>query len=200
MPSRVVVASALLVIALLIALALRSGAAHPNAARVEPASDTARPAEPRAGVAPPLRSDDSARATTETATPTPPASAVAAPPPAPALRAAFERESPDATAHRDEARLRAIYGAERDADTILRDVRCTRSVCKLDLRWSPELNQPYNNALLAAIKAFSRDIDLTPDVTLGGPEMPIPMTLFIARPGNSVESLLAEQAAATPRR
>ena len=91
------------------------------------------------------------------------------------------------------------YEAERDADTIFRGVRCTRSVCKVDLRWSPELNVPYNDALVAALKAFSRDIDLAPDVTLGGPEMPIPMTLFIARPGHSVESLLAEQAANTAR-
>jgi hypothetical protein len=117
--------------------------------------------------------------------------------PTPALRAAFERESPDATAHTAEARLRAIYGGERDADIILRDVRCTRSVCKLGLRWSPELNKPYNNALNSALKEFSRDIDLTPDITLGGPEMPLPMTLYIARPGHSVASLVAEQRAAS---
>ena len=77
---------------------------------------------------------------------------------------------------------------------ILRDVRCTRSVCKADLRWSPELNEPYNNALNNALKELSRDIDLDADVTLGGPEMPIPMVLFIARPGYSVDSLIAEQA------
>ena len=66
-------------------------------------------------------------------------------------------------------------------------------MCKLSLLWSPELNAPYNNALNNTLKAFSRDIDLTPDVTLGGPETPIPMTLYIARPGHSVTSLLAEQ-------
>jgi hypothetical protein len=113
----------------------------------------------------------------------------------PALRAAFARESPDATAPAAEARIRAIYGAERDASIIFRDVRCTRSVCKAELRWSPELSEPYNKALVSALQEFSRDIDLTPDVTLGGPEMPIPMTLYIARPGYSVESLVAEQAA-----
>jgi hypothetical protein len=117
--------------------------------------------------------------------------------PTPALRAAFAREAPDATAPSAEARLRAIYRAERDANIILRDVRCTRSVCKLELRWSPELNEPYNNALNGALQELSRDIDLTPDITLGGPEMPIPMTLYIARPGHSVASLVAEQRAAS---
>lgn len=189
---------ALTVLALAAALAvfvlLRERGEDHHASRAErqaPAKTIAR--EPTA-----LAQRTTTRAATEPAEDAPPAPAAPYSPDlqrTPALRAAFERESPDATAHQAEAQLRAIYEAARDADTILRAVRCTRSVCRVDLRWSPELNKPYNNALVQAIKAFSRDIDLTPDVTLGGTETPVPMTLFIARPGYSVAGLVAEQAA-----
>lgn len=189
------IALTVLAVAALAALVLLRPRSEPAAAGVERAATAETIA-----IAPTVLAQrtTSERAATEQPMAAPPAPAAPYSPDlqrTPALRAAFERESPDATAHEAEARLRAIYEAERDADTILRAVRCTRSVCKLDLRWSPELNKPYNDALVQAIKAFGRDIDLTPDVTLGGPEMPIPMTLFIARPGHSVASLVAEQAA-----
>lgn len=203
---RVVLALLVVVLAAWAVLALRpkNGASAPSALNGTPAEAPPPDAVPSASApaerAPEPRADEPVEEAAQERPEQAPAQDVAAIDEAalartPALRAAFEREAPDATAHEAEARIRAIYGAERDADTILRAVRCTRSVCKADLRWSPELNEPYNHALNATLKAFSVDIDLYPDVTLGGPEMPIPMVLFIARPGHSVESLVAERMA-----
>ncbi len=129
------------------------------------------------------------------------ASAVAASPVQPQqqggeLQAAFEREVPDATAAQAEARIREIFKQQPEFDIVFRHVICTRSVCKIDLRWSPELSDPYNGGLIKVVEEFSRELALVPEGAVG-PEtpMPIPMIAYIARKGYSIEGLLAERAA-----
>jgi hypothetical protein len=124
------------------------------------------------------------------------ASAAEPPPARGALEAAFEREVPDATAAQAEARVREIFKQQPDSDIVFRHVICTRSVCKIDLRWSPELSDSYNGGLIKVVEEFSRELALEPEdpVTPETP-MPVPMVAFIARKGYSIEGLLAEEAA-----
>jgi hypothetical protein len=129
--------------------------------------------------------------------PTAPASSTAASAkPRSALQAAFEREVPDSTSARAEDRIRAIFKEQPSFDVVFRHVLCTRSVCRLDLRWSPELSDAYNGGLIKVVEEFSREITFEPDGQLDMAQMPIPMNIYVARKGHSVESLLAEEAAA----
>ena len=111
-----------------------------------------------------------------------------------ALRAALEREVPDDTAQQAEERIRAIFAKEDEAGQVFRHALCTRSVCRIDLRWSPELSDAYNAGLIKVIEEFSREMSFEPEQPLDGARMPIPMNVFVARPGHTVESLLAEEA------
>jgi hypothetical protein len=124
------------------------------------------------------------------------ASSPASTKPRSALQAAFEREVPDATAAQAEERIRAIFKEQPHFDVVFRHVICTRSVCRLDLRWSPELSDAYNGGLIKVVEEFSREITFEPDGVLDMAQMPIPMNIYVARKGHSVESLLAEEAAA----
>jgi hypothetical protein len=97
-----------------------------------------------------------------------------------AIRLAYEREARDAGAAAVEARIRSIYGAEPDALGVLRDVRCTQSVCKIEARWSAQLNHGYNAALLRVIAELSKEIALEP----GGPPdgAATPIAIYVRRP------------------
>jgi hypothetical protein len=154
-------------------------------ARVGPSAVLARPAAPPA-------------AKPAIAIPTPAAatSSPASTKPRSALQAAFEREVPDATAAQAEERIRAIFKEQPHFDVVFRHVLCTRSVCRLDLRWSPELSDAYNGGLIKVVEEFSREITFEPDGVLDMAQMPLPMNIYVARKGHSVESLLAEEAAA----
>lgn len=113
----------------------------------------------------------------------PAASAGAATPSAPPMsfiRRDYESEPRDADAVVVERRIREIYAATPDAEGVLREVRCTRSVCRLDARWSPELNAGYNAALVEMIGELSREVSFEPG---GAPEGQVmPMALYIRRP------------------
>ncbi|HKU38499.1 MAG TPA: hypothetical protein VJR89_10140, partial [Polyangiales bacterium] len=92
------------------------------------------------------------------------------------IRQDYEREQRDADAPAAEQRIRTIYGVDSG---ILRDVRCSESVCKLEARWSRHWNEAYNAALLEIIAAFSRDLTLEP----GGPPdgTSLPVTIYVRR-------------------
>jgi hypothetical protein len=158
--------------------------------------------QPPAPVAPPTPPAPRPSAPAAKALPPAVQSAIAASPQQPQpqggeLQAAFEREVPDATAAQAEARIREIFKREAEFDIVFRHVICTRSVCKIDLRWSPELSDPYNGGLIKVVEEFSRELALVPEGAVG-PEtpMPIPMVAYIARKGYSIEGLLAERGAA----
>jgi hypothetical protein len=111
-----------------------------------------------------------------------PAAATAAPTERPKskLRIAFDSEPRDATAPAAEAELRAIYDGEPAAKGVLRGVRCTQSVCKIEARWNKELNAGYNAALLKVIHSFGKDLSLEPD---GPPDTTAtPIAIYVHRP------------------
>lgn len=112
-----------------------------------------------------------------------------------ALRAAFERQSPDATAPALEAQIREIYAGVDDGDEIFGAVRCVRSVCRLELRWSRALDASYDEAMLALLGSVSRIISIEPEHDPGSPREQFPISLFIARPGHTVVEMLEEEQA-----
>ena len=117
----------------------------------------------------------------------PPADSVAARPagarPVSSIRKAYENEPRDADAAAAEARIRQIFAAQPDGSGVLREVHCTATVCKIDARWSREMNKPYNAALLVVIKEFSKEISFEPG---GAPEgLIMPMTIYVRRPGHA---------------
>jgi len=160
---------------------------HDPATRVEPLALPDRPA----AASPPAAKPPIAIPQPTAAASSPAASLK----PRSALQAAFEREVPDSTAAQAEERIRAIFKAQPHFDVVFRHVLCTRSVCRLDLRWSPELSDAYNGGLIKVVEEFSREITFEPDGELDMARMPLPMNIYVARKGHSVESLLAEEAA-----
>jgi hypothetical protein len=155
----------------------------------------ARPSSPSqresgAGPKPPASAPIAAApAQPESATPNAPPPQSAAPAaqpgvrPTSSIRLAYENEPRDAGAAAAEARIREIYATQTDAEGLLREVHCTATVCKIDARWSRELNKPYNAALLVVIKEFSKEISLEPG---GAPEgLIMPMTIYVRRPGHA---------------
>lgn len=48
-------------------------------------------------------------------------------------------------------------------DAVFRHVLCTKSVCRIDLRWSPELSDAYNGGLIKVVEEFSRELAFVPD-------------------------------------
>ena len=109
-----------------------------------------------------------------------PAAASASAKPKPAIRIAFESEPRDATAPEFESKIRALYAEEPDAAGVLRDVSCTQSVCKIDVRWSAQLNRGYNAALLKVIGALSKEVALEPAGPPDGNATPI--AIYVRRP------------------
>ena len=114
--------------------------------------------------------------------------------PVPALQLAYQAEARDHGAGDAERRIRDIFMSQPSANLIFRDVRCTQSVCRADLRWSPELSRDYNAGLAQTMREFTRDISLDPELGADGPQMPVPMVLYVARPGHSTKALAAAQA------
>lgn len=116
-----------------------------------------------------------------------PADSVAARPagtrPLSSIRMAYESEARDADAAAVEARIREIFAAQPGGAGVLREVRCSATVCKIDARWSREVNKPYNAALLVVIKELSKEMSFEPG---GAPEgMIMPMTIYVRRPGHT---------------
>jgi hypothetical protein len=89
-------------------------------------------------------------------------------------------------------RLRAMFADQDKANHIFRGAQCTRSVCRLELRWSPALAPGYEAGLLRVIEEFSKEITFEPDGELEEGVMPIPMHVYVPRPGHSVESMRKE--------
>lgn len=117
----------------------------------------------------------------------PPGNSVAARPagarPISSIRAAYESEPRDADAAAVEARIREIFAAQPDGAGVLREVHCTATVCKIDARWSRDMNKPYNAALLVVIKELSKEMSFEPG---GAPEgLIMPMSIYVRRPGHA---------------
>jgi hypothetical protein len=95
------------------------------------------------------------------------------------IRMDYEREPRDAGAVAAEQQIRGIYADDPEASGILREVRCSASVCKVDARWSRHWNKPYNAALLKVIAAFGREISFE----TGGPPdgVSVPMAIYVRR-------------------
>lgn len=148
----------------------RGGAASTVPTVAAPASGTSLRESPGAAGAVAATHSESARA----------AAATSAARPQAAIRLAYEAQARDAGAPAVEAHIRSIYDAEPNAQAVLRDVRCTQSVCKIDARWSAQLNRGYNAALLRVIAELSKEISLEP----GGPPdgAATPIAIYVRRP------------------
>jgi hypothetical protein len=97
----------------------------------------------------------------------------------PSVRIDFEREPRDASAAAAEAQIRGLYAATPGAQGILRSVRCTQSVCKLEARWSATWSTPYNAAIVKLVEAFSRDLTFE---SAGPPEgLNVPVDIYVRR-------------------
>jgi hypothetical protein len=97
------------------------------------------------------------------------------------IRRDYESGPRDAGAIAVERRVREIFAATPGAESVLRDVRCTLGVCRLDARWSPQLNDGYNAALLGVIAELSKEVSFEPG---GAPDGTIvPMAIFVRRQG-----------------
>jgi hypothetical protein len=156
----------------------------------------AEAAPPRPRDPPETRRAPAAGVRREPATPTTGASALPPPSPnAPALRTAFEREGRNETSASTEDTIRAIFTARDGGAAVFRGAICKRSVCRVDLDWSPSLAAAYDAALLELIGTRTRELSLEPEGRLSDiKEPPVPMTLFIARRGHGIQSILREQA------
>lgn len=64
-----------------------------------------------------------------------------------ALRGRFDGEPRDSAASEVEGRIRRMFRAEGMPSGLLRNVLCRELVCKLELHWTPEHDEPYRNAM-----------------------------------------------------
>lgn len=94
-----------------------------------------------------------------------------------------------------EADIRAIYAAIPRADDFFRCIRCTCSERRLELRWSQAITGPYNDALVKIVAHTTRTVSFEPEQDPGAPTGVFPISVFVARPGPSVASLLSQEAA-----
>lgn len=94
------------------------------------------------------------------------------------VRSAFEHEPRDAGAVAAEERLRELF-ADHSGQGVLRDVRCTHSVCKLEARWSPATHGAYDAALLRVAQGFSRDLTFESNGLLNS--QALAMDIFVRR-------------------
>jgi hypothetical protein len=97
----------------------------------------------------------------------------------PSVRIAFEHEPRDASAAAAEAQIRGLYAAVPGTDGIVRSVRCTQNVCKIEARWSSAWSKPYNAVIVKLVDAFSREVTFEP---AGPPEgLNVPVDIYIRR-------------------
>jgi hypothetical protein len=162
-------------------LGLRSRDAQPSTAqRVASAKPQPVPPAPAPVGSPPAAPATPAAPAASPATPAPGARARSK------IRTDYESEPRDAGGAAAEARIREIFAAQPGAEGVLHEVQCTATVCKIDARWSRDLNRPYNAALLGVIKEFSKEMSFEPG---GAPEGSImPMAIYVRRPGHAAQS------------
>jgi len=146
-------------------------AAEPEA---EAAEAPARPKEP--SEAP---QDKAEPAHTETATPMPELFGEAQGP-LEEYRQRFESEPRDSAAHDAEQSVRSAFEPEQANYALLRSVLCRQSICRVELRWTPEVLGNY----IAAMGRMTTDFDASFAATAQGApagDHSRPVELFLKR-------------------
>jgi hypothetical protein len=78
------------------------------------------------------------------------------------LRVAYERDARDAEAGELEQRIRGHLHAVEIPGEMLRGVSCVKSVCKLQLRWTPAHKEAYLIAMMNLVSHVSQKIAAEP--------------------------------------
>jgi hypothetical protein len=95
------------------------------------------------------------------------------------LRLHFENDPRDEGAAAAEDRIRAIFAAQPGIEGVVRNVTCTKRVCRIEARWSHATTRPYNAALVQLVEENTRELEITPD---GAPDGPVvPVSVYIRR-------------------
>lgn len=120
----------------------------PSAAKPVPAAPQPARSEP---ASPAVSPDPPAKPAAATADPAPPAKKGPIPPDTrgflDALRGRFDNEPRDSGASEVENRIRRMFNAEGMPAGMLRNVLCRELVCRLELHWTPEHDEPYRATL-----------------------------------------------------
>jgi hypothetical protein len=78
------------------------------------------------------------------------------------LKAAYESDARDAEAGAAEQRIREQFSAVEGAPDLLRKVTCVKSVCKLELRWTPAHKEAYMGGMMSIVSRFSQKLAAEP--------------------------------------
>lgn len=91
--------------------------------------------------------------------PTPPPAKLG---PVDALQQVFETEPRDSAASDVESRIRAVFSAENIPPTLLADVLCRQTVCRIDIRWRGDHNGAYMIGLSRAVEVLGKEVAINP--------------------------------------
>lgn len=78
------------------------------------------------------------------------------------LKAAYENDPRDAEAGAMEERIRGHIEGVENASELVRKVTCVKSVCKLELRWTPALKEAYMGAMMNLVARASQKLAADP--------------------------------------
>ena len=78
------------------------------------------------------------------------------------LKAAYESDARDAEAGAMEDRIRDHIGGVENASELVRKVTCVKSVCKLEMRWTPALAETYMGAMMNLVSRTSEKLAAEP--------------------------------------
>jgi hypothetical protein len=135
-------------------------AAAPSQPKLVPAYAPPAAEQPAAPAAPPPAAEPTAA---------PAAPAAPAPPEVPVpqrqgpveeLTQRFAGESRGPSSEQDEARVRTAFNDPAVPTTTLHRVECRRTVCRAELRWSPQQDAPYVLGLTKAVGSFSAPLGI----------------------------------------
>jgi hypothetical protein len=72
----------------------------------------------------------------------------------------FASESRGDSSEREDARVKAAFVDPQIPSSLLENVECRRSVCRLQLRWSPQHDPGYVLGLTRAVGSFSAPLGI----------------------------------------
>ena len=78
------------------------------------------------------------------------------------LKVAYERDARDAEAGALEERIRGHFDAVEIPPELVRKITCVRSVCKLELRWTPAHREQYLIAMMNLVSHVSQKVAAEP--------------------------------------
>jgi hypothetical protein len=96
------------------------------------------------------------------------------------LKVAYERDARDADAGAMEERIRGHFDDVELPPELLRKVSCVRSVCKLEVRWTPAHREAYMIAMMNLVSHVSEKLAAEPVTADEGQEVR-PIDVYVSR-------------------